>query len=172
MTDEMWIFGKKKDANGLVSEGHSLLQSGKTEKAAAKFKAATEAEPAHAEAWFCLGTIYGGSGQLELAIECYRKSAEHAPPEKQALPLFNMGNDLQSLEKVDQALEIFTLVIKLDPGFADAWINRGRLLDDAGHHTEAIECYDKALALTPDDVTALSNRGNSLRAIYRFADAK
>ncbi len=168
----MGFFAKKKDAGSLVSEGIALLQAGKEDAGAAKLKEATEADPKHAQAWFCLGTIYSRRGELEAAVDCYSKSAKHAPPEKQALPIFNMGNALQSMEKLDQALKAFTLATRVDPKFADAWINRGRLLDDAGHHNEAIDCYDKALALTPDDLTALSNRGNSLRALNRFADAK
>src|SRR5690349_20200542 len=111
----MWNFGKKKDIGTLVAEGHSLLQAGKAAKAAAKFKQATEADPTHAEAWYCLGTIHSGSGELEQAIACYQQSAQYAPVEKQAIPLFNMGNALQALGRVDQALEIFTLVTNVDP---------------------------------------------------------
>jgi tetratricopeptide (TPR) repeat protein len=168
----MGLFGGKNDVGSLVSKGHSLLQAGKSEQAAAKFKEATEVDPQHAEAWFCLGTIYSNSGQLESAIDCYTRCAQFAPPEKKAMPLFNMGNALQAMGQPDKALEVFKLATDLDPDFADAWINRGRLLDDAGHHAEAIDCYDRALALTPDDVVAHSNRGNSLRALGRFADAR
>lgn len=168
----MGLFGKKKDAASLLAEGHALLRSGQAEKAAAKFKAVTDADPQHAEAWYCLGTIYGSAEQFEAAIDCYRKSAEHAPPQQKSLPLFNLGNALQSLGKLDEALEVFTFATDVDPEMADAWINRGRLLDDAGFHTEAIDSYDKALTLTPDDTTALANRGNSLRALNRFAEAR
>ena len=168
----MGFFGKKKDAGSLVSEGLALLQAGKEDAGAAKLKEATEADPKHAQAWFCLGTIYSGRGEFEAAVDCYGKSAKHAPPDKQALPLYNLGNALQSMGKPDEALKAFTLTTKVDASFADAWINRGRLLDDAGHHLEAMTCYDTALALTPDDLTALSNRGNSLRSLNRFADAK
>jgi tetratricopeptide (TPR) repeat protein len=168
----MWGFGKPKNAIQLVAEGHAFLQSGQAEKAAAKFQQATELDPQHAEAWFCLGTIHSATGKLESAIECYRSSAQHAPAERRFLPLFNMGNALQELGRLDAALGIFTLTTQVAPDFADGWINRGRLLDDSGHHAEAIDCYDKALALTPDDVMALSNRGNSLRALGRLADAR
>lgn len=168
----MSLFGRKKDAGQLVAEGVTLLQSGKMEEAAAKLRQATEADPKHAQAWYCLGTIYSGAGQLKLAIGCYQKSVQHAPADKQALPLFNLGNALQGLGQVDEALKVFTLVTKVDPQMADAWINRGRLLDDAGNHAQAIECYDTALALVSDDVVALANRGNSLRSLNRFAEAK
>ena len=168
----MGFFSKKKDAGLLVSEGLALLNEGDQDAAAAKLKAATKADPTHAQAWYCLGTIYSGARDLSAAADCYRKSALHAPTEKQALPLYNLGNVFQRMGELDEALKAFTLATKVDPGFADAWINRGRLLDDAGHHQQAIDCYDKSLALLPDEVMALSNRGNSLRALNRFAEAK
>jgi tetratricopeptide (TPR) repeat protein len=168
----MGLFSRKKDVGSLISGGHALLESGKTDAAEKKFKEVTAADPQHAEAWFCLGTIYGSKGKLEAAIDCYRQCAQFAPPEKQALPLFNMGNALQSMGDCEKALAIFTLATDVDPAFADAWINRGRLHDDAGQHADAIASYDKALALAPDDAVAHSNRGNSLRALGRFTEAK
>ena len=54
---------------------------------------------------------------------------------------------------------------------ADAWINIGRLLDDLGDSDMAIECYNTALGIEPNDVTALSNRGNSLRTLRQFSEA-
>lgn len=168
----MALFGRRKEVGQLVDEALALLEAGKTEQAAARLTEATRADPTHAQAWYCLGTIHSGAGRLVEAVDCYRRSAEHAPFDKKVLPLFNMGNALQNLGMVDEALDVFTLVTKVAPGYSDAWINRGRLLDDAGQHAEAIECYDTALALEPDEVMALANRGNSLRALERFTEAR
>jgi tetratricopeptide (TPR) repeat protein len=168
----MGIFGRKKDLGTLLNEGLAFLDAGKTDKAAARLREVVKSDPRHAHAWFCLGTVHSGLGQHESAIDCYRQSAEHAPADKRALPLFNMGNALQTLGRLDEALKVFELTTQADPEMADGWINRGRLLDDAGHHADAIDCYDKALALAPDDVTALANRGNSLRSLERFDDAR
>lgn len=159
------------NAGLLVEQGLSLLDAGKKKEAADRFRAATEVDPRHAQAWFSLGTAYASLGQHDLAVECYRNSAEHAPADKKSLPLYNLGVSLQELGKFAAALEAYTRATTVNPDDADAWINRGRLLDDCGRHLEAIESYDKALALAPRDVVALTNRGNSLRSLRRFEEA-
>jgi Flp pilus assembly protein TadD len=49
--------------------------------------------------------------------------------------------------------------LTLDPTFADAHLNLGRLLHAAGAVHEALEHYEAALELDPDDATTLFNMG-------------
>ena len=63
------------------------------------------------------------------------------------------------------------MVVRIDPDMADAWINKGRLLDDSGRHQEAVDCYDQALRRAPQDVVGWANRGNSLKALGRTEEA-
>ena len=55
---------------------------------------------------------------------------------------------------------------------APDWINRGALLQDLGRHAEALESYDKALALSPLDPGIMVNRANALAMLARFAEAE
>ena len=56
------------------------------------------------------------------------------------------------------------------PGHADTLSNRGVVLAGLGRHAQALESYDRALAIKPI-ATSFSNRGNSLVALKRFDEA-
>ncbi len=162
----------KESVDQLVERGRTLLKSGDGPGALAAFKQVTAMDPAHAQAWYCMGTIYGQMEDYEHAVQCYGASAKNTPRERLALPLFNMGNAFQAWGKIDKAIDAFKLTVEADPEFADGWINYGRLLDDTGRHAGAIAAYDEALKHAPENVMALGNRGNSLRALKRFTEAK
>lgn len=62
----------------------------------------------------------------------------------------------------DEARDAYRRALELDPAHADAWVNLGRLLHEAGDARAAAEHYRRAIELRPDDVTALFNLGVAL----------
>ena len=75
------------------------------------------------------------------------------------------GIEAQHNDNLDDAIEYYTEVILLEPAdhvmFANAYNNRGIAYNDKGEVDYAIEDYDKALQLNPDNVKVYSNRGNA-----------
>ena len=55
----------------------------------------------------------------------------------------------------------------------EAWelLNKGVSLDNLGHHREAIQCYDEALQLNPQDSKVYNNRGTAYRALGQHEQA-
>jgi tetratricopeptide (TPR) repeat protein len=55
----------------------------------------------------------------------------------------------------------------------EAWefLNKGVSLDNLGHHWEAIQCYDEAIRLNPQDSKAYNNRGTAYRALGQHEQA-
>jgi len=51
---------------------------------------------------------------------------------------------------------LFTLVT--DPNYFNALINKGLALYNLGQYDEAIDYYDKALAIDPNNTLALTNK--------------
>ena len=51
------------------------------------------------------------------------------------------------------------------------WTNKGAALDALGRHEEAINCFDKALAIDPRDAYAWNNKGNTLAYLHRHEEA-
>lgn len=57
------------------------------------------------------------------------------------------------------------------PSNAKVWINLGNALMDATQYGQAVEAYDKALALGPDNVNVLVDQGTCYRGLGKFNTA-
>lgn len=77
---------------------------------------------------------------------------------------FQRGNYAAAIEEIDAAL-------KINSGIADAHFNRGNVLKKLKRLDEALESYDRAAELRPDDPLILNSRGSVLRELNQFADA-
>ena len=72
----------------------------------------------------------------------------------------------------EQTIEACTIVITSGrvnmEDLATAFKNRGNAYDDKGQNDLAIEDYDHAIAINPNDADALNNRGTSYRAKGKY----
>jgi tetratricopeptide (TPR) repeat protein len=83
---------------------------------------------------------------------------------ERAMAKYN-ANDLRG------ALEGFNEVIRLDPKFTSAYVNRGNIKDDLGDSKGALEDYSKALSLDKQDYSAYLNRGITYSRLDRYPEA-
>lgn len=164
--------GTNESADAIVELALSEAARGDSDAALLELDRALELAPHHAQAWYTKGCIYSDRHQYALSVDCYENSIKHAPADRVAIPLFNLGNAYREIGDREKASMAFLRATEADPSMADAWINLGRELDDGGEHSRAIDCYDIALRMVPDDVDALKNRGNSLTALDRFEEAE
>lgn len=74
---------------------------------------------------------------------------------------YERGCDLEQTAPA-QAREAYRRALELDPDLADAHVNLGRLLHEAGDARAAAEHYRKAIELRPGSVIALFNLGVAL----------
>ena len=74
------------------------------------------------------------------------------------------------LKRLDEAIASYDRAIALKPDYAQAWCNRGNLLNDLENFQQALASYDKAIALKPDYAEAWSNRGTALQYLYRLEE--
>jgi tetratricopeptide (TPR) repeat protein len=88
---------------------------------------------------------------------------------------YELGCDLEMSEP-DEAVDAYRRALELDPRHADAHVNLGRLLHEAGELRGAEVHYRLALAARPEDPTAaynlgvcLQDRGNRGPAIEAYA---
>ena len=66
------------------------------------------------------------------------------------------------LERYDAAIESYDQAIKINPGYADAYLNKGSALQKKGQLDKAIESFNTALSINSDNSTAYFNMGNAL----------
>ncbi len=58
-----------------------------------------------------------------------------------------------------QAIDDFSMVIEIKPGFAEAYINRGTAYAYLGNYRQAIEDFSRAIEIKPGYAEAYFNRG-------------
>ena len=97
---------------------------------------------------------------------------EHAYP---ALPLLKRGGGgrLRSVTYAfdDEALADFTRAISMDPAYAWAFSNRGRVLWALDRHDDAIADFTRAIELNPRYARALGSRGLGYLLTGRYDEA-
>jgi len=61
--------------------------------------------------------------------------------------ILNEGMDLLKKGKIQQAIEFFDEVIKLNPHKADLWFHLGEAYESCEYFETAIKCFDEAIRL-------------------------
>jgi tetratricopeptide (TPR) repeat protein len=79
-----------------------------------------------------------------------------------ALAHFNLGVLQQKQRDLQSALMSYGQTIKCDPEHLSGWLNMGDVLHDLQHPKAAIECYERALILKPEDPHILYHMSLSL----------
>ena len=72
------------------------------------------------------------------------------------------GNEYYYKKEYNNAIQCYDKAIEIDANYADAWYNKGAVLDDLLNHNEAIQCFDKALEIDPNNAYAWSYKGVTL----------
>jgi predicted O-linked N-acetylglucosamine transferase (SPINDLY family) len=78
---------------------------------------------------------------------------------------------LETLGRGDEAMAAYDAAIRITPGHADAWNNRGSVLRQRGRLDEAVTSFTRAIALVPQHVPALINRGTAYTMLNRNREA-
>jgi tetratricopeptide (TPR) repeat protein len=91
-------------------------------------------------------------------VERSAEAAKRAPDEQDADDWYSLGCELE-LYAPAEARDAYRRAIELEPYHADAHINLGRLLHQAGELGAAEAHYSLALGARPDDATAPFNLG-------------
>ncbi len=54
------------------------------------------------------------------------------------------------MRRFEEALECLDKAIEIEPNYAQAWANKGAVMQGLERYEEAIECFDKAIEITPN----------------------
>ena len=73
--------------------------------------------------------------------------------------------------RYQEAIAAYTAVLRREPRNVDAITHLGVILAIAGHHTDALEAFDRALAIDPNDAHALWDKAGTQEALQDHAGA-
>ena len=118
---------------------------------------------------FAAGLAAHQQGRLEDAFAQYEAVLQRAPRHFDALHHvgilgYQSGNYALALEFIGAAIEV-------DAGVSTVYSNLGNILKALGERDSALQSYEQALGLDPENVDALYNRGNVLQTMGRNEDA-
>ncbi len=124
---------------------------------------ATELGPQYAPAWANLGVVYDVKRDYSKAEHAYRRSLEY--DSKNISTLMNLGDNLMSQNKPQEAISVFTPAIKV----SNSAVTRTRLGDalySANRAYDAMQQYNFALKLDPKYFPAMNSIGRILIGKY------
>lgn len=123
------------------------------------------------------------SGQMQIDFAVAELASRAAPVARRLAKLahtssepltapqwFDLGVDLEAAAP-DEAYSAYAKALALDPDFAAAHVNLGRLLQLAGRTAEAAEHYRRSLQAGRADPTAAFNLGTALEELGQLGDA-
>ena len=171
LLDEAAIPRDQVDAEALVDIGLEYIALNRHEQAADTFERAArfaDADDLVQEAWTNKGVAHAELEEWDAAIGAYREaiavdddSAGAATAENDlAYALWMFGKDDEALQHAERALE-------LDDRFAEAWFNRGFLLNERGLAEQAKESLENAIRLGYRDAHVYEEKARATRRSRR-----
>lgn len=157
-----------KNVVALCGKGSSLGASGQHSQALDYFERALAVEPMNAASLFGKAISEEMDGRLSDAAKTLRRFIEVAGP--------MYAGEIAAAKKHLADLDRRAAAKKGEqPGghavTAASWIKKAIALNESGRFSDAIECYDRALALDTNDASAWYWKGCALAKLHRHEDA-
>ncbi len=143
-----------------IVRGVSLLKAGKSEAAAALFRALSSRQPELAQAIFGIALNLHRSGALPQAVAVYNTltNTRLAPS-----ACSNRGAALKRMGRMDEAVASYIEAVIRKPDLAEAYANMGAILQETDHPSAAIDACQRAIALAPNLHTSYMAMGHALQ---------
>lgn len=129
--------------------GMVLLALGRLDEAQAACKAAISLNPSLINAYKNLGVILANKGELEGALASYHQAINLDPGPPDVTLLASIGDLLENLKRMDEAIISRKMVMMVVPTSAEAVSRLGETLYRAGNSSEAFAAFRTALDLDP-----------------------
>lgn len=163
------LTAKPHDAAAIGNLGNSYMRDGQLDLALQWFESALKLQPDSLPAQINVGTALHNMNRNSDAIPILRKA--YATHSNSYMVCNLLGACLIKNSEPGAAADIFGAATRADPDNAEGWVNLSVALNAIGHHAEARECADKALALKPHSTTALGALGAAQFEQGRLAEA-
>lgn len=152
-----------------MTEARSLLSSGKIAEAEKTVRGYLTAHSQSAEAHFLLGYILFKQQNALASLAEYTEGAKYSTPS--AADLEAVASDYILLKDYPDADKWFTKAVEWNPQDELGWYYLGRTKYNENRFEEAVQSFQKCLALKPKDVKAEDNLGLSYQGLNRNEDA-
>jgi tetratricopeptide (TPR) repeat protein len=143
------------------------IEPGPVEPALEDTEPAFRVEPG--EDYVARGLETYGAREFDKACAYFRAAVDERPG--RPWTQYMLGLALWKAGRLDEAAAEMTLAAETDADPGRAWVNLSRIQNDRGEFDAALDAAHAALALHPDDASALFLEGRSLRNLGRHDEA-
>ena len=178
-TESFWLRTLALTQDNFVAEdnlGEFLFNQGRTDEAAAHFRAAIAIDPEGPTANLNLGAYEDRRGNLQAAVDHYQLVIRRAGDMGMRVTAYgSLGFVYRQMGRSSEAKQCFETALQLAPDRVRARIGLGLLAQDNGDLASATRQFSQAAALQPGEVVYLllaqalqkDGHGNEANAIYR-----
>jgi tetratricopeptide (TPR) repeat protein len=152
----------------LCELGFSLLQAGQVAEAEGCSRQALTQQPDHANALHLMGIVAFHKQQYDHAVEWIAGAIRQVPKPEY---LLSLGNALQELGRLDEALKAYDRGVMFEPEDAELWKRMGNVLIKLERSDEAVLSFQHALKLNPRHLEAASTCADLLFNLKRYDEA-
>ena len=117
----------------------------------------------------CLGTVYNGTGQYELAVGQFRDAVKLEPTDDFAYR--GLAHSYENLGRAQAAEDTYKQAIKLRPGYWAGYSWLGFFYYRQARYTEAVEMFNQVVRIAPDSFRAYHNLGATYNELGRYQEA-
>jgi tetratricopeptide (TPR) repeat protein len=162
-----------KNAGAHYALGLMFQDMGRTEDAAAEYRAALETAPDHLRANLNLGVMLARLGRLRESTNYFARALVKpgSDPVNETKAHENLGIACVELGNYQGGLEHCREAVRLDPSDVRGMTGVARALGGLGRSDEAIKCYVDALNLNPSDARIYYFLGMEYEKLGKFDDA-
>ena len=147
------VSGVSPDANEIFRQGLSHHQCNDLERAEGCYRQALAFDPYHAGAVHYLGVIALVRKNFVEALNHFESSISLC--DDKAFFYNHYGIALKDVNRSEDAEKAFVKATQLDPHYADAWSNLGKLHLDHARYGKAAKAIHKAIQITPHHPDAI-----------------
>lgn len=151
------------DIDQELRQGIECQRAGRLGDAVRHYRLVLAHDPTNLDALNLMSVLALTAGDGATAAALASSAIEQQPD--WFMSYLNLGNALQSLGRVDDAIDAFQKAITLHPDSAEAHINLSGALHLAGRYSEAADMAVKAIMIAPHMADAHVNFGNALLAL-------
>ncbi|MFP5230358.1 MAG: tetratricopeptide repeat protein [Acidobacteriota bacterium] len=159
---------ESRDLSWWIDQGNRSAEAGQFVQAVEQYGQALRLNPHFGPAWHNLGNLLLQLKSIDSAVTCYRNAVQYLPSDP--LCAYSLGRALNLIGQHREALGHLTRARRADPRGADIWTNLGIAHQHLGHAEQALACYDRAAALSPDAAESQMNRAVVLLDQENFAE--
>ncbi|MGZ8362573.1 MAG: tetratricopeptide repeat-containing sulfotransferase family protein [Caulobacteraceae bacterium] len=148
----------------LIRQAALLEQAGRQAEAIAAYERLLAGNPNLPDSWFNLARLHRAAREPEAALAAYQTALERGITGPEEVHLNRGVIYADDLLRPDDAERELRTALELNPRYVPALVNLANLAEDRGRKAEAINLYERILAIDPDCLLALARYG-TLKAV-------